>query len=121
MTGRSYGLGLCALCSREARSYGYCHLLNQSRNPHHRFCSLACLEVGMANAKRNNGMIDKTDMEVRAIREARRTLAEALTEMGLMEPFYHRPAEDIDRVIEACVDGFQASMQSQSDKGEIPF
>ena len=121
MTGRSYGLGLCALCSREARSYGYCHLLNQSRNPHHRFCSVACLEAGMANVKRNNGMIDKTDMEVRAIREARRTLAEALTEMGLMEPFYHRPAEDIDRVIEACVDGFQASMQSQATTGEIPF
>jgi len=111
----------CALCGREARGFGYCHLLQWDRYPHHRFCSMACLTVGSAIARRNFGMIDKTDMEIRAIREARRELALALTEMGLMEPFFDRPAADIDALIEACVDGFQASMQSQSDAGAIPF
>ena len=66
-------------------------------------------------------MIDKTDMENRAIFEARRQFADALREIGLLDPFFDRPAEDIDRVIEACIEGYQKSMQRQSDVGAVPF
>ena len=82
---------------------------------------MRCLSLGSALAMENNGMIDKTDMEKRAIRDARRFLAETLTEMDLMAPFHDRKPEDIDRIIEACVDGFQDSMLRQSAAGEIPF
>ena len=58
----------CALCGREARGFGYVHQLLWGRYPHHRFCSMRCLDCGSGHAARNNGMIDKTDMEMRAIK-----------------------------------------------------
>jgi hypothetical protein len=103
--GRSPGNALCAVCAREARGFGYCHGLRWDRHPYHRFCSRRCQDVGSAIAQRNNGMIDKTAREARAIRDARTLFAEALTDLGLMEPFFHRSAEDIDRLIEAAVTG----------------
>jgi len=60
------------------------------------------------------GMIDKTDMEIRAIKDARRFFAEALTEFGLMDAFYHRSAAEIDRLIEVTVTGYIESMQRQA-------
>jgi len=68
----------------------------------------------MALARENNGLIDKTEMETRAIKEARRFLAETLTELGLMASFHDRSAAEIDRIIEACIDGFQHAMRRQA-------
>ena len=82
---------------------------------------MRCLEAGAAIAKRNRGMIDKTKTEAQAIKGARRNLAEVLNELGLMAPFHDRSAEEIDRIIEACVDGFQDAMQRQALNDDIPF
>jgi hypothetical protein len=120
---------LCAICGREARGFGYTHELRFDRYPSYRFCSMRCLDAGSALARRNNGMIDcakrapcaKTDMEQQAIKDARRYFAETLTELGLMEPFHDRSAAEIDRLIEACIDGFRDSMQRQALNDDVPF
>ena len=110
----------CALCGREACGFGYVHRRDPARYPTLRLCSKPCLDAGSALAHWKNGMIDKTPMEAAAIKEARRSLAEALTELGLMAPFHDRSATEIDRIIEACIDGFQAAMQRVA-KAHEPF
>jgi hypothetical protein len=106
---------VCALCGREANGLGYVHRLRFERYPHHRFCSAGCFEPGCAIARKSNGMIDKSESEARAVKEARRALAEALADLGLLDAFWNRSAAEIDRVIEACVSGFQASMRRQAE------
>lgn len=66
-------------------------------------------------------MIDKTDLEKQAIKDARRNFAEVLTELDLLAPFHDRAPDEIDRIIEACVDGFQESMQRQAMDDPLPF
>ena len=105
---------ICALCGRAAKGFGYTHQLRWGEVPSHRFCSMACCEAGGALAQRSGGMIDKTPMEAQAIKDARRPFAEALVELGLMAPFRDRSAAEIDRLIEACIDGFQESMRRQA-------
>ena len=82
---------------------------------------MRCLNAGAAIAKRNRGMIDKTELEAHAIKGARHNFAEVLTELGLMGPFHNRSAEEIDRIIEACIDGFQDAMHREALNNDIPW
>lgn len=116
----------CAVCGREAKGFGYVHELRLGIHPKLSFCSMRCCDAGSALARRSGGVIDKTPMETRAVKDARRPLAEVLVELNLMAPFHDRSAAEIDRIIEACVDGFQASMQRQAAERDplddpIPF
>ena len=66
-------------------------------------------------------MIDKTETEVRAIKETRATFAEVIEELGLMPAFERRTAPEIDRIIEACVDGFREAMGRLAMNDDCPF
>lgn len=105
---------LCAICNREARGFGFCLSLRFDLHPHHRFCSMRCLDRGEAIAREANGMIDKTAREMQALKDARRPFAEAITELGLMPVFHNRPPEHIAQIIEAVVTGYVDSMLRQA-------
>lgn len=116
----------CALCGREEKGFGYIHKLRQGEFPNYRFCSMGCCQSGGTLAHRSGGVIDRTPMEARAVKDARRWFAEVLTELGLMAAFHDRSAAEIDRIIEACIDGFQDSMRRQATEfgpfaDPIPF
>jgi hypothetical protein len=66
-------------------------------------------------------MIDKTEAEARAIKETRAVFAEVIQDLGLMPTFEHRTAAEIDRIIEACVDGFREAMGRIALNDDIPF
>jgi endogenous inhibitor of DNA gyrase (YacG/DUF329 family) len=95
--------------------------------PYYRFCSKRCQDIGVLRAYQGEeGMIGRTERELRAIKDARKNLAQTLTELGLMEPFFNRSPDDIDCIIQACIDGFQRSMVEQMAGSkdfddEIPF
>lgn len=66
-------------------------------------------------------MIDKTDTETKAIKAARQPFAEVIAELGLMQAFEGRSAAEIDRIIEACVDGFRDAMGRLALNDDIPW
>ena len=105
---------LCALCGRIVRGFAAERgPPSVCRKPPLHFCSLTCRDVSRALIWERITLIDKSAMELQAVKDARRPLAEVLVELNLMAPFHDRSAAEIDRIIEACIDGFQASLRRQ--------
>jgi hypothetical protein len=82
-------------------------------------CSDFCRELGGSLGLNPNGQIDKPPEQARAIRDARRSLAEVLDALQLTDAFKGRHVSDIDRVIEACVSGYEAAMRQQAAGREL--
>ncbi len=62
-----------------------------------------------------------SDIEQRAIVDARQQFAEACERNGLLERLMEFTPEQIDDIIRSTVVGFQASVQRAYGRGEIPF
>ena len=112
---------VCGICGRGSRGLFFTLHMRAERYPTYAFCSVRCQRAGAAIAKRLNGMIDKTALETKAIKETRRLFAEVITDLGLMPAFEGRTAAEIDRIIEACVDGFRDAMGRLALNDDIPF
>lgn len=64
---------------------------------------------------------DKTEMELTAIRDARASLYNALKSIGREKSFDTATKEEMCIVIAAVWDGVRASMQRQSNTGDVPW
>lgn len=62
-----------------------------------------------------------SDVENKAIIDAREQLAGALERTGLMKHFENCSVEQIDDIVRSVVIGFQASVQRAMGRGEVPF
>ena len=121
---RYLGIDECVVCGFEGRGFGF-QLDLSALYPHYEFCSRKCQNVGALIASKHMGRIDNTvalsDIEQRAIVDARTQFAEAVERQGLMPAFFNCTPEQIDDIIKAVVTGFQASVQRAMGRGEVPF
>ena len=112
---------VCLLCGSEAKQFT--HVPGESRTRD------ACCDECRAGLDR---IIDQfggeamagqhlTDMERKAVFEARGDLFKALQTAGIADRFNGCTAEQMDSVIRAVWEGVRLSMQRQSNSGEIPF
>lgn len=63
-----------------------------------------------------------TAYERDALRQARGTFAEALEACGVMEPFFEKPAEVIDRIMLAAIEGYRIAMEKKCGfSDEVPM
>jgi hypothetical protein len=61
-----------------------------------------------------------THMEKQAAVDSRRALYDALVRMGVAASFDGKTAEEIDALIGDVANAWRASMQRQSNSGEVP-
>ena len=66
-------------------------------------------------------MIDKTETRSPSHQGGTARSRGGADRARLMPSFHDRSADEIDRIIEACVDGFQQAMQRQALNDDVPF
>lgn len=120
VVGRTAGF-CCRLCNREATRFAMNPGDTRSRDA----CCDECLQ-GIDNVLDKMGgeameQENLTQMERAAVVEARKALFKSLQAQGLAERFNDATAAQMDAVIIGVWEGVRASMQKQSNTGEIPF
>ena len=114
----------CAVCSRQARGFGYFN--SAQRRPNSGglvceipdrwvFCSMRCLNAFSSVMERltsvkEGAVIDPTDLELAAMRAALAPLGDYVSTLGMDRPLADYRKEDVLRLVEVVVDAYQAHM-----------
>jgi hypothetical protein len=121
---RSCAHGLCAVCRRPARGFGwYDALRRRDRRPSAQFCSTVCQGYWCRRASRTSAVVDLTEQEQVAIRAAMKPVAEILAEIGWTVRLNELSEAQVLTLIEVAVGGFQDAMHrtARIDDLDVPF
>ena len=116
----------CAVCSREARGFGYFNASLRRSDPRRYsdrwvFCSMRCMNAFSKAMERltsvqEDAVIDPSDLELDAMRAALAPLGDYVSTIGMDRPLADYRKEEILRLVEIVVDAYQAHMLDEHER-----
>ena len=120
----------CAVCSREARGFGYFNSALRRSDPRRLsgqipdrwvFCSMRCMNAFSKVMERltsvqEDAVIDPSDLELAAMRAALAPLGDYVSTIGMDRPLTDYRKEEVLRLVEVVVDAYQAHMLNEHER-----
>lgn len=120
----------CAVCSREARGFGYFNSAQRlsgtksagCQSPERWvFCSMRCMHafskvMEQVTRVQEDAVIDPSDLEVAAMRAALVPLGDYVATLGMDRPLADYRKDEILRLVEVVVDAYQAHMLDEHER-----
>ena len=115
----------CAVCSREARGFGYFNAALRRSDPRRYsdqwvFCSMRCMNafskvMDRLTGVREDAVIDPSDLELAAMRAALAPLGDYISTIGMERPVADYRKEEVLRMVEVVIDAYQAHMLKEHE------
>lgn len=116
----------CAVCSRQARGFGYFKAALRRTDPRRYsdrwvFCSMRCMNAFTKVMQRltsieEHAVIDPSDLELDAIRAALAPLGDYVSSIGMDRPLSDYRREEVLRLVEVVIDAYQARMLEEHEE-----
>jgi len=116
----------CAVCSREARGFGYFNSTLHRTDPRRFldrwvFCSMRCMDAFSTVMERltslqEGAVLDPTDLEIAAMRAALAPLGDYVASIGMERPLADYGKEEVLRLVEVVIDAYQAHMVLEHER-----
>lgn len=116
----------CAVCSREARGFGYFNAALHRTDPRRYsdrwvFCSMRCMHAFARVMERltcveEGAVLDPSDLELAALRAALAPLGDYVASLGMDRPLADYRKEEVLRLVEVVVDAYQAHMLDEHER-----
>jgi hypothetical protein len=116
----------CAVCSRQARGFGYFNAALHRCDPRRHsdrwvFCSMRCMNafakvMARLTSVQEDAVIDPSDLELAAMRAALAPLGDYVASIGMDRPLAKYGREEVLRLVEVVVDAYQAHMLVEHER-----